>query len=677
MAPQLRFSYTPLCDLRSGTTTPVPFSSVWTFRDFDASERARSQPSQQVHRLRGHAGQPGPGRHPEQPDLARLPRHGERGNDDMTQPLPGLVPEPDHVRRRSWSRLPQRLRVRPPPSTVTTTCRFEASCDDYGDAPDTYKTLLASDGPRHPASRATSVSVRPRSSTATAAEGRRRGDDATAPTTRTLSSDYHETAGQARLLRLRDQHNRRRGHAGRLGRPEQQRHLRGGRGPDHRRPAASGTATYPLIFPAHGLGEQLCPLPAVPGHGGRPTPDGSPQRPARSRTTGHLHPGPPILGSCANSFTFDGGNDGWRVATVTGADGKTVVLAPAPVGWAATAGNPGGGLISDDLDSNFTEVWTPPLVASGHATDYTSYVSKTISFDYKNNTGIGFNVYLGVVGTNGQVYWFSFRPQIINSKAWNRVRVPLDATKWLTGWSVTTGPLTTSPAPTQAEFLAALGSVERFTISIEGRNGTDRTQIDNSGQACDDFGDAPSSYGTDFGGEQPSHRPDAAGPALVWAPRSTSRTRQPPAPAPPVTTRRAPTTRTVSDRSRHHGCGTERPRDRHQRHRRPRHAGRLGRPRQVRDLRRQRAGGRHGGARDHRRHRDADLRRYRHDDAVDLRALPHLPRHRDEPVAHRARWRAARSRTTRSPPPGSLVGSRQELQRDGELQARRQRSPTR
>ena len=391
------------------------------------------------------------------------------------------------------------------------------SCEDYGDAPDTFKTVLSSDGPRH------SFDSRLRLGAAWEFDGDGQptagadGDDLnriddedgvaaaiveTAGQSTTVNvSATNSTAVAATLAGWIDLNNN-----GTFETGERQ---------TIAVPASSGTATYPLVFPQPTAGgNSFARFRLFPGVVANPLPTG----PA---TAGEIEdyrvtfvPGPPILGSCTNSFTFDTGNNGWRVATVAGANGKTVVLQPAPVGWAATAGNPGGGLISDDLDSNFTEVWTPPLVASGYATDYSSYLGKGISFDYKNNTGIGFNVYLGVVGTNGQVYWFSFRPQIVNSKAWNRVRVPLDATKWLTGWSGTTGPLTTSSAPTQAEFLAALGSVERFTISIEGRNGTDRTQIDNFGQACDDFGDAPSSYGTDIGGEQASHRPDAVGPAL-------------------------------------------------------------------------------------------------------------------------------------------------------------------
>ena len=391
------------------------------------------------------------------------------------------------------------------------------SCDDYGDAPDSYKTLFDSDGAHHRVDDnlrlGSKVEIDGEGQPTAAADGDDTDliddeDGLSTPITQTAGqtttvavSVTNSAAAAATLAGWIDLNNN-----GTFETGERQ---------TIAVPASSGTSTYPLVFPQPTAGgNSYARFRLFPGVVANPLPTG----PA---TAGEVEDypttfvqGPPVLGSCENVFTFDSNNAGWRVATVKGADGKTVVLAPAPVGWAANAGNPGGGLINDDLDSNFTEVWTPPLVASGYATDYSSYLGKRISFDYKNNTGIGYNVYLGVVGTNGQVYWFSFRPQIVNSKAWNRVRVPLDPSKWLTGWSGTTGPLTTSPAPTQAEFLAALGSVERFTISIEGRNGTDRTQIDNFGQACDDFGDAPSSYGTDIGGEQASHRPDAVGPAL-------------------------------------------------------------------------------------------------------------------------------------------------------------------
>src|SRR5690606_24542076 len=97
-----------------------------------------------------------------------------------------------------------------------------------------------------------------------------------------------------------------------------------------------------------------------------------------------------------------------------------------------------------------------------------------------------------------------FRDQIVDSTQWTRVIVPLVASEWQTQFDDATGPV--GPAPTEEEFLAALSDVDRFTFSIEGRTGQDTTAFDNFGQPCEDFGDAPASYGTEIAGDGPRHQ---------------------------------------------------------------------------------------------------------------------------------------------------------------------------
>ncbi|RYJ01072.1 MAG: hypothetical protein EON52_22255, partial [Actinomycetales bacterium] len=108
----------------------------------------------------------------------------------------------------------------------------------------------------------------------------------------------------------------------------------------------------------------------------------------------------PLLGPCAELVTFDSDNDGWRFATVTAS--MAVVRSPAPVGWNATQGNPGGALSTTDPDGNWSEVWSPSLAANGYDTNYSNLIDGTIQFDYRNDTGIGYNLYLAVWSTTGE-----------------------------------------------------------------------------------------------------------------------------------------------------------------------------------------------------------------------------------------------------------------------------------
>lgn len=225
-----------------------------------------------------------------------------------------------------------------------------------------------------------------------------------------------------------------------------------------------------------------------------------------------------LFGECADLVTFDSGPESWRVASTSNGTTPNAGF-PDPIGWSATEGNPGGALTTNDVDGTWTEIWSPELAANGFTADYSFLDGELMQFDYRNDTGIGFNLYLSIRGNNGDQIWYNFAPQITDSQAWNRVRVPMDAAEWHTGFSGSTGTDLSSPAPTQAEFEAILGSVERFVVSAEGRVGQDLTFLDNFGQPCDDLGDAPASYGTQHGPQNgPSHRIEGFDPASGTAP---------------------------------------------------------------------------------------------------------------------------------------------------------------
>jgi uncharacterized repeat protein (TIGR01451 family) len=214
--------------------------------------------------------------------------------------------------------------------------------------------------------------------------------------------------------------------------------------------------------------------------------------------------GPPIFFGCSALVTFDEGPEGWRALSTT--NGNTVNVDYGSVNWSATEGNPGGVAWSEDLDGQWSEMWTPPLgvAPNYYATDYTSAIGENLQFDYRNTTGIQYNVYVALKGKNGAVYFYNFRPQITNSQVWTRVLVPMDASKWQVGFNAN-GP--TGAAPTSTQFSAALANVDRFAFSLEGRSGRDTTYFDNFGQSCDDYGDAPASYGTTAAANGPRHRP--------------------------------------------------------------------------------------------------------------------------------------------------------------------------
>ena len=494
--------------VRSGTSTAVPFSSVWTFNDMDNTERARFSPPSKIG---GYALTPG--------SLVQVVTSNPAWID-----FRGTVSGSNDVRSRFqiwfqeqttfdviWSGF-QNSGFNLDGDNDTP---FPTSCDDYGDAPDSYKTLDASGGPHHKAS--TSLMLGQESEfdgdgqPTPGADGDdlNRTDDEDG-----VAASIVETAGQSTTVNVSATNSTATGAtlAGWI-----DLNNNGTFETDERQtialPASSGTATYSLTFPTPTApGSTYARFRLFPGASADPLPTGA-------ATAGEVEdypvtfvPGAPIFNSCLERYTFDSNNQDWRAGTIL--NGNEIQFGPKPAPWSATAGNPGGGIIENDLGA-WTEFWTPTFVDHGFTTDYSSQIGKTIEFDYKNNTGIGVNIYMSVWGANGTVYFYSFRNQITDSKAWNRIRVPLVASGFVTGFTNTGGgPVLTSPAPTAAEFAAAMANVDRFAFSIEGQAGADTTQFDNFGLSCNDFGDAPSSYGTNSGGQQPSHRPDPSGPAL-------------------------------------------------------------------------------------------------------------------------------------------------------------------
>ena len=203
-------------------------------------------------------------------------------------------------------------------------------------------------------------------------------------------------------------------------------------------------------------------------------------------------------------ITFDSDAQGFRTASTR--EDRTVNQGPfdAPYGpvdgtkyfrWESTGGNPSGHLRADDLDGEYQEVWTPAFTDP----DFSALIGQQIQFDYKNDTGYNqYRLYIAIVGTNGNQYYYYFNNQLGAVGSWSRVKVPMVASAWHTGFEAGENPSTPpdSPAPSAIDFAAVLGNLGRFAVSVEGVSGPDTSRFDNFGRACD-YGDLPES-GTSF-----------------------------------------------------------------------------------------------------------------------------------------------------------------------------------
>ena len=251
---------------RSGTTTPVNMNAVFTFGDLDTRES-------NIWTLSDLAGY--------------MITPGSKVKVSMFTPtairFDGTIVATDLVTQRYQIWVQNRSQIMGTfggdPGSATSLdgdvdSSLPPSCEDYGDAPDSYKTLLASDGPRH----ALNLQLRLGAELEFDGDGQPTQPEPTAttptaPTTRTASPPpITQSAGQATTVAgLGDQQHRDRGHAGRLDRPQQERHVR------HRRAGDRGGAGEQRHgdVPAHlpGLVHQrrhLRAVPALPRHPGRP-----------------------------------------------------------------------------------------------------------------------------------------------------------------------------------------------------------------------------------------------------------------------------------------------------------------------------------------------------------------------------------------------------------------------
>ncbi len=127
--------------VKAGTTTPVAMNSVWTIGDMDSGERTDYIPDTQV---AGYAVTPG--------SKVSVSQTGGRvifvgtvnGSNDVTQRYQVWFQGKSSVVAQ-WRGFGSSGFVLDGDGDTP----VPKSCDDYGDAPDSYKTLLASDGPHH------------------------------------------------------------------------------------------------------------------------------------------------------------------------------------------------------------------------------------------------------------------------------------------------------------------------------------------------------------------------------------------------------------------------------------------------------------------------------------------------------------------------------------------------
>lgn len=150
-------------------------------------------------------------------------------------------------------------------------------------------------------------------------------------------------------------------------------------------------------------------------------------------------------------ITFDSDAQGFRTASTQ--ENRTVNSGPfnAPYSsrsnrfqWEAAGGNPAGHVRADDLDGEYQEVWTPVFTDS----DFSALNGQQLQFDYRNDTGYNqYRLYIAIVGNNGQQYYYYFNSQLGNPGTWSRVKVPMVASAWHTGFEAIESPATCRRGP--------------------------------------------------------------------------------------------------------------------------------------------------------------------------------------------------------------------------------------
>lgn len=181
--------------------------------------------------------------------------------------------------------------------------------------------------------------------------------------------------------------------------------------------------------------------------------------------------------ACDRAVTFDSSNEEWRQRSTS--TGFNVFADHGLATFVDSDGQPPGAVQVNDEDSQWMELVSPEL-SSG--TDHSFLNHNTVTFDYKNNTGVDYDLYVAVEGNNGERYFYVFADQVTTPDTWESISVPFEAAQWHTGFNVASGP--EGAAPTAEEFAAALADLSHLAFSMEGQEGPDTTFFDNLAVDC-------------------------------------------------------------------------------------------------------------------------------------------------------------------------------------------------
>lgn len=193
----------------------------------------------------------------------------------------------------------------------------------------------------------------------------------------------------------------------------------------------------------------------------------------------------PKLFTCSNPSSFDSSNEDWRNQSV-GLNGLTLNKAYGTATWVGSDGDPTPGSVSiADADATWQELVSPGFAGS-YSADYASLIGNTVTFSYKYtnvaapSSTVTNPVYMAIQSGGKRIYYI-FRGQLPKDHNWHTVTVPMDPSKWLTGFhSNATGGGPDGAAPSTAKFASMLASVEEFAFSMEGSNNRgDLTYFDN------------------------------------------------------------------------------------------------------------------------------------------------------------------------------------------------------
>ena len=201
-------------------------------------------------------------------------------------------------------------------------------------------------------------------------------------------------------------------------------------------------------------------------------------------------------------LTFDSDAQGFRTASTR--ENRTVNAGPfdAPhtagnlyFRWESTGGNPSGHLRADDFDGEYQEVWTPVFADP----NFSGVIGQQTSVRLQERHR------LQPVPAVHRHRRHKRQPVLLLLQQPTGRRGHLESRQGAHGGQCLAHRLRSqrepstppdSPAPSNADFAAVLGNLDRFAISVEGVSGSDTSRFDNFGRACD-YGDLPES-GTSF-----------------------------------------------------------------------------------------------------------------------------------------------------------------------------------